>query len=390
MELVDYLESKGKLFVRQLNDGIEIKFSSYIGVVKFRDFQVVIEPKIGYFNLASMISYAYNLKGIDLLKNNAKLTVEKALMTELMAILFLQEFEQILSRGLVKQYCEQQREISFCRGKIIFGELSKTVNTGFTLPCRFQELTVDIEENRLILAGLKFLSNRVYAPDLKKRMKMYVNLLSERISYEPLSQRLLDRVRLKINRLNQHYIPMIELAEIIINCVDFKLNQGTTPFPSFLLDMNLLFEKFLYRLFEDLAGRDIKVKYQQPLKNYYYNTDNEKHYLIPDFQIFYKGKLVGIADAKYKDYDNKRITSGDLYQLTVYAFANKEQINKVHLFYPTNENSFTFRQIKLAGINKVEIKIKGIPLARILEDVTKGNDIDYCAENLMNDIVCNY
>ena len=372
-DLINKLEEERKLKIKRLTEGIEVKTYSYVGTIKFSNFQVIIKPKIEDIYLAKMIAYSYNLEPNDIryYDSVSNIDMREGAITDLIALLYIQEVEKIILKGLAKRYKQKEESISTCRGKIVFNDLAKKSTAELTLPCRYRELTTDIAENRLIYSTLEFLKKRVNTSEISRKIDVLSDRLSEKTTYQSLDKILLRKVEIESNRLTKHYKLVIELSKLIYNNYDFSLMKGETGFSSFLIDMNVLFEKFLYRLFESSFESQIEIKYQSKLKNSYITSDGSNRSLIPDYQFYKDDELIGIADAKYKDYGHDNVSSGDLYQLTTYAVANSQNINTIMLFYPLKEK----QQIKEYSLyshfleNKIQIINIGIPVKKYLEDL---------------------
>jgi len=367
-------EIENKLKIRQLSNGIEIESNSYVGVVKLNNFQIIISPKITNFNLAKMIAFAYDLESIEILNELNELATDKANISDIISLIFLKETENIFYQGLRKRYQEKEEDIASCRGKINFNKLAKNSSSSVTLPCRYQELTVDIEENQIILAALRLLLANTNNRKLKKKLNILFSKIKIEVSLKPLSYQLLTKGLNNSDRLNNNYKNLFRLVELLLRKEDFNLlGEQDNDFPGFLLDMNLLFERFLKKYFKSKLSPGVKVKAQKSLKNKF-RSDKLSYNLIPDYQFFEDGKLVRIADAKYKNYEQKKVSVSDLYQLTAYALANKGKINQVYLFYPGSKiESKTFSLNNLARDIKVEIIAQGLNIERILDDIENKN-----------------
>ena len=364
-------EIENKLKIRQLSNGIEIESNSYVGVVKLKDFQIIISPKISDLNLAKMIALAYDLKSIEIQDGFSQLAVTDASISDIISLIFLKETEKVYYQGLRKRYQEKEEEIASCRGKINFNKLAKNSSSSVTLPCRYQELTVDIAENQIIIAALKLLLANISNRNLNKRLNILFSKIKSEVSLKLLSKELLTKALNNSDRLNNNYKNIFKLIKLLLREEDFNfLGEQNNNFPGFLLDMNLLFEKFIYQYFKKKLPKNTKIKYQKSLINKFRADNNQSYNLIPDYQFFEEGQLFKIADAKYKDYENRKVSAADLYQLTAYALANKEKINQVYLFYPSSKmKSETFSLINLAREIKVEIIAQGLCIERLLENI---------------------
>ena len=364
-------EIENKLKIRKLSNGIEIESNSYVGVVKLKNFQIIISPKITNVNLAKMIAFAYDLESIEILNELNELATSKANISDIISLIFLKETENIYYQGLRKRYQEKDEDIASCRGKINFNKLATNSSSAVTLPCRYQELTVDIAENQIILAALKLLLVNTSNKNLNKRLNTLFSKIKDVVSLKPLSKELLLKALNNSDRLNNNYKNIFKLIKLLLKEEDFNfLGEQNDNFPGFLLDMNLLFERFLYQYFRKKSAANTNVKYQKSLSNKFRTRNNKLYNLIPDYQFFENGKLLKIADAKYKNYDQRKVSAADLYQLTAYALANKEKIDQVSLFYPSSRmKSETFSLNNIAREIEFEIIARGLNIEKLLDDI---------------------
>jgi len=371
--LINELEEQRKLKVKQFSEGMEIETYSYVGVIRFSNFQVIIKPKIDDICLAKMISYSYNLdlENIRYYDFTVSLDTERAAITDVIALLYIKEVEKIILKGLANRYKQKEEDLSSCRGKIVFNDLAKKSTADLTLPCRYGELTTDIAENRLIYSTLEFLKKHISSSRISRKINILSEKLSDKVSYQKMNKTLFQKVNKESNRLTKHYEKVIKLSKFIYENQDFSLISRKMGFSSFLIDMNELFEKFLYRLFEVTFQYQLDIKYQNSLKNNYIASDGQNRSLIPDYQFYKDNVLIGIADAKYKDYQKKKVSSGDLYQLTAYAVANTNSINNIMLFYPLRENQQIEEYSLYSYLIEDDINIIniGISIENCLEDL---------------------
>jgi len=371
-EIIRDLEEQRKLELRELKEGLEIKTNSHVGLVKLSNFQLIITPKIDKFELAKMLSFTLDLEDINFRESEVQTGVKEANISDIIALTFINKAEEIFLSGLVKRYKEKEKEISSCRGKIIFNKVARDSSPGLSLPCRYQELTPDISENRLILASLNELFNWVSNHILKIKLQIAAEKFSAKISREPLSGILLEEAKRDRDRLSEHYQPLIELAEIILKQKDFRIISGERGFNSFLIDMNDLFEKFLYRYLLKICPKNMGIKYQSRLANKFISDKGSDYSMIPDYKFYYEGKLKAIGDAKYKNYSKREIQSGDLYQLTTYSIAGRGKTRQVFLYYPLERSEKVEKQYSLKnnlGEERVKITAVGLPLKRMLNNL---------------------
>ncbi len=78
-------------------------------------------------------------------------------LVAIFAALFLQELSRILSRGVHQGYQRREAAVAGVRGRIQFAKLARTGISQASLPCVFEELTVNTLPNQIVKATLGLL-----------------------------------------------------------------------------------------------------------------------------------------------------------------------------------------------------------------------------------------
>ena len=135
----------------------------------------------------------------------------------------------------------------------------------------------------------------------------------------------------RYDRLNDHYRRAIHLADLIIKRVSFQLGLGSTAAPSFLVDMDRVFQDYVTAVFEEQAAREGLVR----TKSAHYRLDTAGRIsLTPDIVFRDRdGHVVAVIDAKYKRSD----AQADYYQAL--AYAKGLGVKRVALIYPARRRS---------------------------------------------------
>lgn len=117
-----------------------------------------------------------------------------------------------------------------------------------------------------------------------------------------------------MNRLNQHYHPSLQLASLILQCMGITQDFGIAEGNGFLLNMNQLFEKFVYCKLRKLLKADgIEVRAQTSR-----SFDAQKLARIqPDLIVKGPNGQRIVADTKYKT--GTKPEPSDLYQMLTYC-----------------------------------------------------------------------
>jgi 5-methylcytosine-specific restriction enzyme subunit McrC len=158
---------------------------------------------------------------------------------------------------------------------------------------------------------------------------------------------------------------------------DIFSSKDTRSF-AFLLDMNHLFENFIFRYLEWIfAGTGNKVHYQRRNRSILWNVTDNSSYgnIIPDIVIENSGKQRMVIDAKYKLYDERKVNPADIYQSFLYAYAyGSEEGTKpgALLLYPsqfTTTSSLSLQVRNLAQVVGANLHVIGIYIPQALREV---------------------
>jgi len=123
------------------------------------------------------------------------------------------------------------------------------------------------------------------------------------------------------------------------------------------------------RLLRDTLPPEAEVRYQQPLPPFYRPLDPlncDVPQLRPDFMVSRSdGSRWLVADAKYKDYESRDISPGDLYQMTVYLLASGAR--RGLLLYPSAEQPAGGLRVdkgyRFGAAERAEILLCPVPIA---------------------------
>lgn len=133
----------------------------HIGVVNIGGWQVVIEPKIDIDRLVFLMGYARNPTFWR--DDRVRLDAESDL-PEALAEAFLRLTKSAVGQGLLKGYRAVEESLPVLRGRIREADqLRRRWGRNLPLEVRYDEFTVDIPENQLLLAAVvRLLRTRAY------------------------------------------------------------------------------------------------------------------------------------------------------------------------------------------------------------------------------------
>lgn len=178
----------------------------------------------------------------------------------LLLVYFMNVVKRIVKKGLKSGYLIQEERLkSRIKGKVLVGRYLKH---GFAqgrkdeVDCRFHEFGIDCLENRILKAALVYCREMMTRQSLalgihlQPLLNMYNDCMSAFINVSSgVSPQELSRVHL--NPMFKDYREAMPLARMIIRkqgkCVG-DIDGGIQKFPPFIIDMPVLFERYVYAL----------------------------------------------------------------------------------------------------------------------------------------------
>ena len=287
--------------------------SSYIGTVCLGGLSVVVRPKIPVDRVMFLVTYALDPRHWR--RYSFDLTPDADVLESIIPA-FTHHTREAVRRGLLQGYRREEEALHTVRGRIRFDEQIKR-RFGVPLPIEvtFDEFTEDIEENRLLKTALHRLA---HLPVRSTQARRDVNALRPVFDAVGLGAYSQGVPEVHYTPLNNHYRSAVELARLIIDNSSLELFHGKVTGASFMLDMNQVFEKFLYvALGESLELSESQWKTQKHL-----TLDETKSIdLYPDLVWHIANRPIFVGDAKYKRITSTDFPNADIYQMLAYCTA---------------------------------------------------------------------
>ena len=287
-----------------------------VGIVALPTLVIEIQPKIPMPSALHLISVA---SGAVRWQPQAPDYDEDISFTDLVAIMLAKLVSSATRRGLLHGYRPETEAAQAPRGRVLFEEFIRR-RFGHAPPIDIEHdlYTPDVTENRILLAALQALRTlSLCAGAARSELADAQQALGgvSLVHFPPGS--LPDHI--SSSPLNAHYQPALTLALMVLKSTYLKLRAGAGRGNAFLVDMNLVFEKFLRNALRHALNLNERSFPARPPKTYL--DRGSQVALIPDLTLIERGRIVWVGDAKYKILpDTKRINS-DLYQLHAYATA---------------------------------------------------------------------
>lgn len=293
----------------------------------------------------------------------AHLKLAKMPLLEIFILMFLEELERLIKKGLRNDYITQEQNRKFLKGKLLFNENLKFnfahKEKFFT---RSDEFSANISPNRLIKATLELLSKQRLSATISTKLTQMRFIFADISPSQHIAK---DFSQCRKSRHLKGYYPLLQWCEIFLKRKTFTSYQGNSQAFALLFDMNKLFESFVvsemkkWLLNTDFReknakkyGKFMKQIFGENKKDSYLKTQEKSKYLVvegdkkrfllnPDIVGYKKQQIQAkqplfIADTKWKilskEQQNYGISQSDLYQ--IFAYLAKYQCKRGFLIYP--------------------------------------------------------
>lgn len=235
-------------------------------------------------------------------------------LVDAVADLALRTISAATRRGLVHGYRSTEERLPVIRGRLDVQELASRPWDIWPTPCRYDDFTADIPENRVLLAATTLLRRVVGNTETRRTIAELTQTLGGvGASQMPLME--LDTVRL--SPVNEHYGPALALSRLVLEGVGLTHAHGHHQAVTFLIDMNKLYERWIGAELTQRLWPELEVDEQAPVPL----SNKPRVTMAPDLVFRRGGRTVAVADVKYKLTDDGLGRTPDYYQLLAYATA---------------------------------------------------------------------
>lgn len=291
----------------------ELTSQGWVGYIQAsKNYGFSLVPKVRLQNLFGMLSYAYRLKSFFFLEGEYQATT----LQEFYDYLAGKLSDFILNRhrkGLFREYISEIDILPYVRGRI---DVKKAINKPWIVGIEnsYQNHTADIEFNQILSYSLDIISrSRLCSVRILPKVRKAHRIISRYSRPVPFSSK--ESISFLYNRLNQDYRPIHILCRFFIEHVGPQFNVGEHNMLPFMVNMDRLFELFVYEWLKEHLPKHFSI------------TAQEKIFIGDDQDLFFKadllikdkasGKVMCILDTKYKSTSSPE--SNDLAQMIAYA-----------------------------------------------------------------------
>ena len=313
--------------------------SSRIGAVSVGGLSIVVRPKIPIDRVMFLVAYALDPR--DWRKYPFDFSPDTDVLESIIPA-FTHHTRQAIRRGLLQGYRHEEEALHTVRGRIRFDD---QINRRFGIPLPIEvaygEFTEDIQENRLLKTALHRLA---HLPVRSPQARREVSALRPVFNTVGLGAYRRGAPPVQYTRLNSHYRPAVELARLIIDNSSLELFHGEVAGASFLLDMNRVFEQFLFVALREALG--LSASEWQSHAPLFLDVDR-RIALYPDLSWWNGSWCRFVGDAKYKRLMPLGFQHADIYQMLAYCTA--ANLTAGLLVYAVGEADSAVYRIRHAG-----------------------------------------
>ncbi|MGI2323263.1 MULTISPECIES: McrC family protein [Methylococcus] len=387
------LETSPITYHRNANDIVDVFTSHYVGFFITDDVCINIAPRLflddtpqndenGWRLFCHMLGYANNAhlaEGQDRWKENGN----GFSWPWFMAILWLAALERGMINNIIpKSYITTTKNLDTVRGRIVFSDhIRKNIVNQVKQCCEFDELSFNVPINRAVLAATLRL-NEQNVPDgmLWEALEHCEKLLSLGVKCDPeITPDEIDDI--DFTMVTETYRPAMSLAKMILG------NSGADRFgfdgmgmPSALfVDLASLWEDYIFCVLKRHLPPEFRIESPNYSNARTFMLEGNARPIRPDFLVYKSdsNQLVGIIDAKYKNYrilgSNEKVpyavAIGDFYQMNTYLlhYSNQGSRPLTGLFVaPANADNDDI--VQYTGNENLKIGLCNFPVSKLLDN----------------------
>jgi 5-methylcytosine-specific restriction enzyme subunit McrC len=289
----------------------------WVGVLIAPTCRFVIHPKIPLVNVFAMLD---PLAAVP--RDGDRIAPERGTEAlEFLAGQLAQRMSERVTAGLQRAYRQQCEQGAVLHGRLdLPAQLREAPGRKDQLHSQYEDLSADLPCNRAVKATAEALSaSPLLGAELRTALRQALAGFEGVSSVSP-SARLWEEVQ--VQRSPAEYRPLLDLCRLLADSLTLSDMAGNTPAPSFLIDLERVFEMHVTRgIVEEFALSRDQTAAVQATRTVNEPIANQPDIAMrPDLTIDCDGRTALVIDAKWKRLPGNTETA-DLYQILAYGTA---------------------------------------------------------------------
>lgn len=298
----------------------------YVGYIPLDpDLHIAIRPKVPVDNVFRMLEYAYN---VPFEQSGDSVGCES--LEDFFERLALVLARRVLDRGrkgFYRAYVGESDRLPYLRGQLDVRRLMcRPWDT--ELHCHYEEHTGDLIENQILAWTLHtIISSGICSERVAPTVRHAYRTVRGLVTLSPFSAR--DCIGRLYNRLDDDYRPLHALCRFFLEHSGPHFESGDRTMVPFLIDMALLFERFVAEWLRVHLPPALTLRVQEDVD---LTLSGDLRFRI-DLVLYdsESGEPVMVLDTKYKAPDSP--STDDVGKITAYAVSKR--CGEAGLIYPT-------------------------------------------------------
>jgi 5-methylcytosine-specific restriction enzyme subunit McrC len=291
----------------------------YVGLLVAPRCRLVIRPKIPVRSLYHLLDPSAVPPDVTAVTPEDA----SAALVDFLALRLAALLGERLTAGLHRSYVEQEGEGRFLQGRLdVAAQLRETAARPDQFHCRREEFTHDVSCNRIPRAALELLLRSPLLGDAARAALEQTLHRLEGVSSVALTGQLFDW---EADRSPAAYLPLLDLCRVLADSSHQAPGgrPGTTLGPTFLLDLERVFERYVTRGIKNAFAGKGRFSVSEQLSQSFDPVESGQPGLLmrPDVTVFEGSEPRSVLDAKWKRLPPHGKVTADLYQLLAYCTA---------------------------------------------------------------------
>lgn len=284
-----------------------------VGVVRYGDLEIQVQPKIGIARLLFLLGYArdpgFRPEDVD--------GIAEPDLWPALAHSLARQAERALQRGVLQGYVTVEDALPVVRGRIrLTDQMTRRPATVVPVEVRYDDFAADIPENQILRTAIR---RMLAVPGVDDAVRSRLSYLDSRLPTVRVIAPGAAIPSWRLTRLNARYAPALRLAELVLRHQSIEPGPGGLDVSAFVVSMPAVFEDFV-----TTALREALAPYPGHTYAQYDATLDQQNRLPirPDVVHTIDGRPVAVFDAKYKQESPAgRYANADTYQMLAYCTA---------------------------------------------------------------------